>query len=213
MTSLEAQSTATRLMLSLTGRRWVWPRRRVVEWYYVPETVATVNLAGRPVSGVNSVVDIAGNSYQFQLTDAFRLYLPQLAGGLYPFPWPTYDSQSGFYPLNNRLRGTRLTIDYVYGNPPPLDVQKAIDEFAAQLDLLGTSECMLPSRVTSVAREGVSWTVLDPSQFIEGGKTGLYYPDLIIASYGNQVKARARVFSPEHPPPRRLSSVTLDPNA
>lgn len=227
MPTLEAQATATRVMLALTGRRWTWPRRRVVEWYYVPETVATVNLAGRPVSGINSVVDMQGNSYTYDsgltpgqsstnftytLTDAFRLYLPALANHSWFFPFPNYDSSGAYYPAY-RFRGTRLTIDYVYGNPPPLDVQRAIDEFAVNLDAMGTDACEFPSRTTSIAREGISFTVLDPQQFLVGGKTGLYYPDLVISMYGNSVKARARTWSPEHPPPRRLSSVTLDPNA
>lgn len=206
-------------MLALTGRRWTWPRRRVVEWYYVPETVATVNLSGRPVSGINSVVDWQGNSYDYTLTDAFRLWFPQLAnngwgfGGFNGFfPFPNYDATGAFYPYG-RFRGTRLTIDYVYGNPPPLDVQRAIDEFAVNLDAMGTDACQFPSRTTSVAREGVSFTILDPQQFLVGGKTGLYYPDLVISMYGNGVKMRAKVYSPEHPPPRRLSSQIVDPNA
>lgn len=212
MPTLEAQSTATRVMHALTGRRWTWPMRHVIEQYYVPETVATVNLSGRPVSGVNSVVDEQGVSYQFRLSNHFKLWFPALRGGNWWFPWPIYDGISGTYPWLNRVRGTLLTIDYIYGSPPSLDVQRAIDELATQLDLIGSDECQLPSRVTSVNREGVSWTVLDPMQFLVGGKTGLYYPDLVISMYGNGVKERARVFSPEHRPPNRIFSEIIDPN-
>lgn len=214
MPTLEAQATATRVMLQLTGRRWTWPRRHVIEKYWVASSVDSVNLVGRPVSGVNSVVDRQGNSYTFELSSAMHLYFPQLGpGSLYPFPWPTYDSQGGYYPWANRWHGTELMIDYVYGNPPPLDMQRAIDMFATELDLAANGqECQLPSRVTSVVREGVSWTVLDPQQFLEGGKTGLYYPDLVISMYGNQVKSRAKVYSPEYRPPRRIFSEILDPN-
>lgn len=212
MPSLEAQSTANRIMLALTGRRWTWPRRHVIEQYYVTETVCTINLSGRPVSGVNSVVDNQGNSYAFTLSNHSRLYIPALRDGNWWMPWPVYDGISGTYPWLQRVRGTQLTVDYVYGSPPSLDVQRAIDEFATQLDLIGTDACMLPSRVTSVVREGVSWTVLDPQQFLEGGKTGLYYPDLVISAYGNQVKERARVFSVEHRPPNRIFSEIVDPN-
>lgn len=213
MPTLEAQSVANRVILSLMGRRWTWPRRHVIEEYFVPETVASVNLSGRPVAQVNAVTDRQGNSYNFTLGNHYRLYFPRLAGGNWFLPWPVYDGISGTYPWLNRVRGVYLTIDYIYGNPPPLDVQRAIDEFATQLDLLGTDQCQLPSRVTSVVREGVSWTVLDPQQFLDGGKTGLYYPDLIISSYGNKVKERARVFSPEHSPPTRLFAEIVDPNA
>lgn len=213
MPSLEAQTAATRIMLALTGRRWTWPRRHVIEQYLVPETVNSVNLSGRPVSGINSVVDQEGNSYTYVLSNKFHLYFPALANNNWIVPWPTYDSQGGYYPWAQRWRGTLLTIDYVYGNPPPQDVQKAIDEFATQLDLIGSDECQLPSRITTVAREGLTWTVLDPQQFLTGGKTGLYYPDLVISTYGNMVKQRARVFSPEHAPPRRIFTEILDPNS
>lgn len=214
MPTLEAQTTATRVMLSLTGRRWTWPRRHVIEQYFVPETVSSVNLSGRPVSGINSVVDQHGNPYTYVLSNHFRLFFPMLAQNNWIVPWPTYDSNGGYYPWLTRFRGTLLTIDYIYGNPPPVEVQRAIDQLATELDLsAGGGECNLPSRVTQVTREGLSWTVLDPQQFLEGGKTGLYYPDLVISSYGNSVKLRARVFSPEFPPPRRIFSEIVDPNA
>lgn len=215
MPSLEAQTISTRLFLSLTGRRWSWPRRHVIEKYFVPETVASVNLAGRPVSGVNSIVDQWGNSYSWVLSNHSRLYIPSLGNHNWNAPWAQwlpYDAQGAVYPWG-RTRGVELTIDYIYGSPPPLEIQRAIDEFATQLDLIGSDACMLPSRVTSVTREGLSWTVLDPQLFLDGGKTGLYYPDLVIAAYGNKVKLRARVFSPEHPPPHRIFEEILDPNS
>lgn len=215
MPSLEAQATATRVMLQLTGRRWTFPLRRVVEKYFIPETVDSVNLVGRPVSGVNSAVDVLGNTYTFELSSASHLYFPTLKNSNWVVPWPTYDSQGGYYPWVTRFRGTEMTIDYVYGNPPPLDVQRAIDQIAVELDAAANGgDCNLPQRVTSVVREGVSWTVLDPQQFLVGGKTGLYYPDLILSAYNGptRVMSRAKVYSPEYRPPRRISTVILDPN-
>lgn len=212
MPTLEAQSTATRVIHALTGRRWTWPMRHVIEQYYVPETVSSINLSGRPVSGINSVVDEQGTVFAYKLSNHFKLWIPALRNGNWWFPWPTYDGISGTYPWLNRVRGTLLTVDYIYGCPPSLDVQRAIDELAVQIDLMGSDDCQLPSRVTSVAREGVSWTVLDPQQFLEGGKTGLYYPDLVISMYGNGIKERARVFSVEHRPPNRIFSEILDAN-
>lgn len=206
--SPEAVATATRVMLALTGRRWTWPRKQVVEEYWVPETISRLDLVGRPVVSIATVVDRQGNDFTFELSDRFRLRLPQLEhADVWPYyPWPAYDANAGVYPNGIRRSGIFLTVTYVYGSPPPSDVLRAINQIAVELDEAALGHvCRLPERVTSVTREGVSWTVLDPQQFLEGGKTGLYYPDLIISTYGNQVRARAKVYSPEHLPPRRLS--------
>lgn len=209
--SSDAQAIATRVMLALTGHRWTFPVRQVLEEYWVPETSASILLVGRPLVSVISVTDRSGNhAFEYEASDSFRLRLPQLERGEgFPFfPWPTYDSQNGsFYPGRLTRRGTHVRVTYAYGCRPPIDVQRAIDEFAAELDNAWNGRsCKLPERVTSISREGVTWTVLDPQQFLEGGKTGLYYPDLIISTYGGKVRMRAKVYSPEHRPPRRINS-------
>lgn len=212
MTSPPSQNTvviATRVMHALTGRRWTYPLKHVVEEYWVPETVAKLNLVGKPVSGVNAVVTRDGTAIQWELSDSFRLRFPTLDRTPWPFTsWPGYDANGAYYPGAFRRNGLHLQVDYVYGGPPTAEVQSAIDELAQQLDLAvtGGAGCKLPERVTNVAREGLTWTVLDPQQFLEGGKTGLYFPDLVISMWGNQVRARAKVYSPEFAPPRRLFS-------
>jgi hypothetical protein len=219
-----AVAVATRVMLNLTGRRWTWPRRRVVEEYWVPETVDTINLSGRPVSAVLSATawssaagwgDSQETALDFVMSDAFRLRLPRLAQ--YGYGWlgvPDRDMQGGVYPAFPaawwRRRGSPVTVEYIYGNRPPYEVQQAIQQIAVELDrLFNGAECALPQRVTSVSREGVNWTIIDPQQFLEKGRTGLYYPDLVISMYGGG-KARARSFSPEHLPPRRFSTTILN---
>lgn len=204
---------ATRIMLNLTGRRWTWPQKRVTEEYWVPETVWNINLVGRPVSAVNSVIARDGTVFAFELSDSFRLRLPTLEYHTYPFPlYPNIDWNGGIWPPYF-YRGVYLTVDYIYGSPPPADVQQAIDQLAQELQNFDNGQpCNLPERVTTVSREGINWTVLDPQQFLVGGKTGLYYPDLVISTYGNKVRARAKVYSPEHRPPRRLTSQVLPLN-
>lgn len=204
-------TVATRVMLNLTGRRWTWPPKQVLEEYWVPETVSSIILVGRPVSAVLSVLDRQANSFQFEKSDGFRLRLPTLEcrDGLFP-PYPNYDWNGGFWPM--RRGGLYLQASYIYGSRPPVDVQNAIDELAREIQAADNGQpCKLPERLTNISREGISWTILDPQQFLVGGKTGLYYPDLVISSYGNKIRARAKVYSPEHRPPRRLSSVTIDP--
>jgi hypothetical protein len=207
----DAVAVATRVMLALTGRRWTWPKRHVKETYWVPQTVSSVHLSGRPVRTITSVTSSDGSDLEYVLTDSFRLRFPALESGSWPYwTYPGYDSNGGAYPSQWRGRcGTPVTVEYVYGSRPPVEVQKAIDEIAKELKGLWTNgDCKLPQRVTSVSREGVNWTVIDPMQFLEGGKTGLYFPDLVISLYP-KTTARTRVFSPEHLPPKRLSTTVL----
>lgn len=207
----DAVAVATRVMRNLTGGRWTWPRRRVVEQYWVPETVHRINLSSRPVSTIVSVTGRDGSALEHQLWDGFRLDLPGLARCVGWFGFPDRDLEGGVYPTawRNR-RGTPVNVDYIYGNRPPYEMQLAINQLAEELDkFFQGAACALPQRVTSVSREGVNWTIIDPMQFLEGGKTGLYFPDMVLSSYGKRVQARARTFSPEHLPPRRLSTTIL----
>ena len=42
--------------------------------------------------------------------------------------------------------------------------------------------CALPERITSVTRQGVSWTVLDPQDFLDKGYTGMSRVDHWLAA-------------------------------
>jgi hypothetical protein len=67
-------------------------------------------------------------------------------------------------------------------------------------------DCELPQRVTSIARQGVSYTILDPQEFVAQGRTGIYFVDLFLKSVNpDGAKNRARVFSPDLARARRLT--------
>ena len=62
----------------------------------------------------------------------------------------------------------------------------------------------MPQRVTSISRQGVSYTVLDNQDFIDELRTGLYVVDLFLKSTNpDKARAKARVFSPDVPRARR----------
>lgn len=70
-------------------------------------------------------------------------------------------------------------------------------------------QCGLPDRVTSISRQGVSFTVLDPQDFLKDGRTGLYEVDLFLKAVNpDNARKRARVFSPDVP---RASRDTTPP--
>lgn len=222
--SPELTHIATRIVAGLTGWRWTWPPRHVVETYRVPYRTRVLALWGRPVSAVNSIhgpSNVAGQPGElidpstYELYNGCQLWFLQPAadwfwpGGLfdiaYPAPW--MNQQMG---VRNPPAARDITVDYTYGSPPSPEIQRAINQLAQQFALAEacSDNCQLPERVTSVVREGISWTLIDPQDFLENGRTGLYFVDLVIKAVGGP-KARTRVFSPEMTPPRRISSVQV----
>lgn len=92
-----------------------------------------------------------------------------------------------------------LSVTYSYGTPPPAAGKRAAIRLANEFILAdkGSAQCSLPERIQSVSRQGVSYTIMDPQDFISNGKVGIYEIDLFLASV-NPVKAKKRpkVFLP-----------------
>jgi hypothetical protein len=107
-----------------------------------------------------------------------------------------------------------IVVTYLYGSIPPGGEQAAI-KLANELIAAGDGmDCALPQRVTSVSRQGVSWTLLDPQDFLNDRRTGIYEIDLMLAAL-NPVKAlmRPRVFSPDLPRAETWTSTPPPPAA
>lgn len=105
-----------------------------------------------------------------------------------------------FHPCN-------VEVTYTYGAPPPTAGRMAARILAIELVKLyeNDSECMLPNRVTSVARQGVTYTVLDNQDFIDELRSGIYAVDLFLRAVNpDRARARSRVFSPDVPRARRV---------
>lgn len=122
----------------------------------------------------------------------------------------------GDYTLFNRntlhlnaetARGIEVT--YKYGQEPPVAGRMAAKSMAVQFFYLWSGredQCQLPSRVTSVTREGVSWTILDNQDFLDEMKTGIYAVDMFLRSVNpDRARVKAKVFSVDVPRGRRRS--------
>jgi hypothetical protein len=73
----------------------------------------------------------------------------------------------------------------------------------------GDADCELPQRVTSVSRQGVSYTILDNQEFIEELRTGLYEIDLFLKVVNpDNARRKSKVFSPDQPRARRYTPKT-----
>lgn len=101
-----------------------------------------------------------------------------------------------------------LSVTYKYGTPPPAAGKRAATRLANELILadMGSSSCALPERISSVSRQGVSYTVMDPQEFIANGKVGIYEIDLFLAAVNpNKTKKRPKVFLADRPRGERVN--------
>lgn len=89
-------------------------------------------------------------------------------------------------------------IELEYGRQVPQMGAEAAKKLACELVKACVGEdCALPSRVTSVARQGVSFAILDPQDFLSDGRTGLYEVDLFLKAVNpNGLARRATAWGP-----------------
>lgn len=107
---------------------------------------------------------------------------------------------SSFVEFSTRISGD-LYITYQYGGSIPALGRMAAKQLATQFTLAWSGredECTLPDRVTSVNREGVSWTLLDTQDFLTDLRTGIYAVDLFLKSVNSSgARLKSKVFSPD----------------
>lgn len=105
-----------------------------------------------------------------------------------------------------------IEITYSYGSEPPTLGKMAARRIAIEFVKLweGDSDCALPQRVTSVTRQGVSYTVLDSQDFLEEMRLGIYEVDLFLKTVNpNKAQKRSKVFSPDIPKARKYTPKPL----
>lgn len=184
---------ALSIVRSLLGNRLTYPRRQARDRHYSPTD--RLNLTGRPVYSVESVTDHSGAEVPYEVSGSgvvvLSRYRTVVLGAQPCSPFENY-----------------LEVEYTYGlSQLPTAVSRAVEVLAAEMQAsVDGKPCRLPDRVTSVNRQGVSWTLIDPQDFLLDGRTGLYEVDLVLSAYsgGSRARARARTFSPEFRPPIRL---------
>jgi hypothetical protein len=99
-------------------------------------------------------------------------------------------------------------ITYEYGTVVPMAGKMAAKTLATEFAKLwaGDEECALPQRVTSVSRQGVSYTILDNQEFIDELRTGLYAVDLFLKTTNpDNARRKSKVFSVDTPRARRYT--------
>jgi hypothetical protein len=152
-------------------------------------SISRIRLRGKPVQEIHLVRSM----YNGLIVDPDSYYIAEHSTliAYKGTPWP---------PGN-------LEVTYTYGMRPPTAGRHAARLFAIELvKLWEGDDCALPDRVTSVSRQGVSYTILDNQDFLENMRTGIYAIDLFIKT-ANPAKALApsKIFSPDIPRARRAA--------
>lgn len=92
-------------------------------------------------------------------------------------------------------------VSYLFGTPPPPGGRVAASVLACQIALnrCGGDGCVLPQRLQSITREGVSMTFADPMDFLTRGEVGIYEVDLWLNSVNpKKIMRRASVYRADH---------------
>ena len=207
----EAIAAASQILFELSGRRYGGVRN--VRETYRQLTPREARGLPIPVLERGRVYNVDGTCLNCGCSHAIKLrgtpvidiisvsegstVIPVLSPRVLDFSWLTMDPS-----IANSCWGTckDITVVYTYGTAPPPLGKMAARELAKQFILYATDsdECKIPERVTSVSREGVSWTLLDPQDFLEDGRTGIYAVDMFLKTVNpERRRMRARVFTPD----------------
>ncbi len=147
-----------------------------------------LRLRGAPVRHVESVKDADGNLIDKSQYKIVNGRLLQLSG--------TADVCG-------------LEIQYTYGVRIPQAGKLAAKTLATELMRAwnGDEDCQLPARVTSISRQGLDISVLDPQDFLDEGRVGLYEVELFLrAAKPDKARKPAKVFSPDLPKAYRVTA-------
>lgn len=191
----QRQAIAVDVLRRLSGYRWSYPEQTVTEEYPLPSS-RRVFLTGRPVREIHAVRLDGSETDNWKLYNGWQLQILRTKNrNVHPIAPQACSAQ------------TQVEVEYTYGmhELPPL-LQRAVDVYAEEIRLAENNDphCKIPERVTSVTRNGISWTLLDPQEFMSDGRTGIYEVDMALRVYNpGRAKARARIFTASNPPARR----------
>lgn len=193
----EAVAVATDILFEMSGRKYAGSCRDTVRLLRQTcgcsdrcschsDGLHRVTLGGYPVTSIIEV-KVGGEVWdpsRYRVDD-FR-YLVRL---------PDQDGSKLSWPFSDEV-----DVTFTYGVGPASDGVRAAKTLACEFVKAWTndSSCKLPSRVSSVSRQGVSMVVLDPFEFFERNRTGLWQVDAFLAaSNPNGTRRRAAVISPD----------------
>ena len=147
-----------------------------------------IRLSGRPIKAIGSITDLSDgrilDTDEYVIVNRNTLQLTSIPGA-------------------------GIDVSYTYGQEPPALGKMAALHLARNFWLVWTDredECDLPSRVTSITRQGVSWVLMDNQQYVDDLRTGVYIVDLFLRSVNpGKATQKAKVFNIDIPRGSRRS--------
>lgn len=111
--------------------------------------------------------------------------------------WPDCQNMD----LTSPGEGT-FEVTYLRGTPLPAAGEIAAGELAGEfIKACAGTDCALPMNIQSLTRQGVQVEMIDPTNVLTSGLTGIRNVDLFIRTVNPQgLTARPRVLSPDLPP-------------
>lgn len=89
---------------------------------------------------------------------------------------------------------------FEHGTPPPVAGRRAVGALACEIlkACRGDSKCGLPKRTQQWTANGVTAVMIDPFEFFDKQRTGIYEVDLFLAAANPEGRSRAaRIVSPD----------------
>jgi hypothetical protein len=203
-----AVASATEILFELSGKQYgtrthtIRPTggcgvpNGVCVSYIAPFTMqntAQLRLPGSPITAVTSVKSdgVVLDPSRYRVMDGSTLVRLDGLG------WPCCQDLA----IATSQIGT-LEIVYSFGKPPTALAIDAARELACEFAKAkaGTA-CRLPSRTINVSRQGLSFSMPDLMEFLDKGRTGIYFVDLFLAAKNpGGISRRPTVASPDWPP-------------
>jgi len=218
----EAVDSASYIMWVLSGRKYGGVRTTTETYCQNRYGGSSLNVMGAPTLVNGEMYNLCGEcgscSHTIKLrgTPIINVTEVLLYGTSVDLNSVEIIDRAQIAPTSNSCWGscTDVTITYQYGAVPPIAGVHAATALANQFIWASTDDdrCTLPQRVTSVSRQGVSWTLLDTQDFLQEGRTGIYSVDLFLKVVNpDKARMRPRVFSPDLPAARtrRSAAVTV----
>lgn len=204
--------SASYLLWALSGRKY-GGIKQTTERYECPCRCSTRTLAGMVYPGIHQghIYNVnvgygshcgCGVQHKLRLrgTPIHTVY-SVIAGGseLDPEDWEIHNDVY-LVPAAGSGWSVCSTVEttYSYGVPPPEAGRRAARLLAEELlkSTIDPDSCRLPDRVTSISRQGVSFTVLDPQSFLDEGRLGLYEVDTFLRAVNpDRARMPAKVFA------------------
>jgi hypothetical protein len=196
--SAGAWDSATQWLPVLSGGQWYNIACRRCRGRCSCPAVPEIRIPG-PVCEVMEVV-IGGDVVP---TGSYRVddleWLVRTDGGT----WPTCQAMAPALTEPNTFG-----VKEMRGEPLPPGGQRALGELMSELYKACKNDktCCLPRGVQTIAKQGLSLNVLQPLEFLDKGKTGLYWTDLWLSAVNPLARREgARVTSPDWPESRETT--------